>query len=64
MWRGGVGGWFYFFLLTTTNFPTGCIPTRYPTGQSTSDLNGLQLLGASLIAQSVKNLPAMQETWV
>ena len=52
---------FYFFLLTTTNFPTGCIAAGCPTGQSTSDPNGLELLGASLIAQLVKNPPAMQE---
>ena len=34
-----------------------------PAGEAT-DLPGLWHCHASLIAQSVKNLPAMQETWI
>ena len=32
--------------------------------QRTDSFEETMMLGASLIAQSVKNLPAIQETWV
>ena len=35
-----------------------------PTGEETTDLPGLWHFHAFLISQSVKNLPATQETWV
>ena len=39
-------------------------PRKPGSGRSTGEGTGLQYFGASLVAQLIKNPPAVQETWV
>ena len=57
---------YYFIILLSKSYITICYACSLLTGENAylPFIKGRGILGVSLVAQLVKNLPAMQETWV